>query len=126
MPDRFLAIMDMIGVWSPDLQPTASTLSVRSILVQVVTVCTPFQARGSCQGDSGGPLFAREVIGVEVKKGKKRKGKRRKVRRFPIYRDVQMGIVSFGIGCALPEFPGVYTRLSNPGINAFIADAVNP
>ncbi|XP_031836638.1 trypsin-4-like [Nomia melanderi] len=39
----------------------------------------------TCQGDSGGPL---------------------------VYKDVQIGIVSWGFECARPGFPGVYTRVS--------------
>lgn len=60
-------------------------------------VCTYRSARGDCQGDSGGPLFHK--LGGKI---------------------VQVGIVSFGDGCAAPDLPNVYTRVSNPDIKAFI------
>lgn len=41
------------------------------------------------QGDSGGPMV--------IKQGS---------------RWIQAGVVSFGYGCALPEYPGVYARVS--------------
>uniref|UniRef100_A0A668UWX4 Peptidase S1 domain-containing protein n=1 Tax=Oreochromis aureus TaxID=47969 RepID=A0A668UWX4_OREAU len=54
-------------------------------------ICAGLSAGGkdSCQGDSGGPMVSKQN------------------RRW-----VQAGIVSFGTGCARPNLPGVYTRVS--------------
>ncbi|KAJ8399975.1 hypothetical protein AAFF_G00407050 [Aldrovandia affinis] len=54
-------------------------------------ICAGLSTGGkdSCQGDSGGPMVSKQNS---------------------VW--VQSGIVSFGIGCAQPEFPGVYTRVS--------------
>jgi trypsin len=60
-------------------------------------VCAEALLKDSCQGDSGGPLFA-------TKGG----------------RPVQVGIVSYGLGCAVPEFPGVYSEVNNASIRSFI------
>lgn len=48
--------------------------------------------KDSCQGDSGGPLMVPSIIDGRI-----------------IY--YQIGIVSYGIGCARSDVPGVYTRV---------------
>ena len=61
------------------------------------TICAGFSSGGydSCQGDSGGPLFFRPA------------------RAFgdPINEPVLVGVVSWGIGCALSGLYGVYTNV---------------
>ncbi|MFJ6940315.1 S1 family peptidase [Streptomyces sp. NPDC101132] len=57
---------------------------------QAVNVCAGVEGKDSCQGDSGGPLF-RVVAG----------------------RTYQIGIVSYGEGCAEQGAPGVYASTSS-------------
>ena len=61
-------------------------------------ICAETLGGDSCQGDSGGPLFGDLADG----------------------RQVQVGIVSYGLGCATPEFPGVYGEVNNASIHEFI------
>ncbi len=61
-------------------------------------ICAETLGGDSCQGDSGGPLFGNLADG----------------------RRVQVGIVSYGLGCATPEFPGVYSEVNNVSIHNFI------
>ncbi|MFE7777363.1 S1 family peptidase [Streptomyces sp. NPDC057445] len=70
----------------------ASCSSSYPDLVANEEICAGFNQGGvdTCQGDSGGPMFRKDNAGAWV----------------------QVGIVSWGIGCARPGYPGVYTEVS--------------
>lgn len=63
---------------------TADTVGISDAMICALI---PGGGKGSCQGDSGGPLMINTNEGWQ-----------------------QIGIVSWGIGCAAEGFPGVYTR----------------
>jgi secreted trypsin-like serine protease len=64
--------------------------TVNVTLVRDESICAGKPGVDTCQGDSGGPLVRRVAGGGYV----------------------QVGIVSFGLGCGRRNFPGVYTQLS--------------
>lgn len=75
--------------------PVVSQTVCRSSYGSSITdnmLCAGYQAGGkdSCSGDSGGPLFVNTGSGTAI-----------------------VGIVSFGNGCAEPNYYGVYTKISS-------------
>jgi len=71
-----------------------------NITSRMVCAGVPEGGKDSCQGDSGSAL-------VLKKSGK------------------QVGIVSWGLGCAEKEHPGVYTNLADKEIQDFIGEELN-
>jgi len=74
------------------IAPIPACNDVYGLVPQDKMICAwhPPGGKDSCQGDSGGPLFYQ---GGSV--------------------FVQIGVVSFGLSCALPNTPGVYTNVAN-------------
>jgi len=64
-------------------------------------LCAAADGKDACQGDSGGPII---IKGADAA--------------F----DVQVGIVSWGRGCACPGYPGVYAKVADP--QGFIAHTI--
>jgi secreted trypsin-like serine protease len=68
--------------------------------VGALMVAAGKEGKDTCSGDSGGPMFARRAD-----------------KRY------QVGITSFGRGCAARGYPGVYTEVNAPSIRRFIVNA---
>jgi secreted trypsin-like serine protease len=60
-------------------------------LVVADSICAGTPKADTCQGDSGGPMVGQDAAGVWV----------------------QVGITSWGLGCARDSYPGVYTEISH-------------
>ncbi|MCA2218641.1 S1 family peptidase [Jidongwangia harbinensis] len=77
----------------PMVSDAACAKAYRTVGVQLVeneSLCAGRRGVDTCQGDSGGPLVRKDGRG----------------------RWTQVGIVSWGLGCARTGYPGVYTQLS--------------
>ena len=72
-----------VDVWSTDRCNNAYGGGITDRMV-----CAAREGKDSCQGDSGGPI-------IDTASGK------------------QIGVVSWGIGCARPQFPGVYAKVAD-------------
>ena len=74
----------------PDDKCAAAYRKAGVELVMEESLCAGRRGVDTCQGDSGGPMIGRDRIGAWV----------------------QVGIVSWGLGCARPGYPGVYLQIS--------------
>lgn len=86
MPGHNVISKDLHCVSLPIIHPFLCSYLYYSFNVSRVDVICTFSSKGkdACTGDSGGPLLCNGT---------------------------QLGIISWGIGCALPNNPGVYTRV---------------
>ncbi|MBO4207074.1 S1 family peptidase [Micromonospora echinofusca] len=76
----------------PFVSDSSCSASYGGDLIPAEEICAGYSSGGvdTCQGDSGGPMFRRNSAGAWV----------------------QVGIVSWGYGCARAGYPGVYTQVS--------------
>jgi secreted trypsin-like serine protease len=92
---------DRMRVARVPIVPDATTKKAYgSVYVGALMIPVGKEGKDACNGDSGGPMFAGQ------------NGKR-----------YQIGITSFGKGCAARGYPGVYTEVNAPAVRHFIVQA---
>ena len=76
----------------PFVSDTTCQSNYRGGIIPSQEICAGYPTGGidTCQGDSGGPMFRRDAANAWI----------------------QVGVVSWGDGCAKPNKPGVYTEVS--------------
>jgi len=79
---------DLQWVAVPTVTNAQCNQAYNGITSSMICAGLPTGGKDSCQGDSGGPFICRNDNGKAV----------------------LTGVVSFGIGCALADYPGVYAR----------------
>ena len=93
-PDR------MRQAWVPIISDARARDAYGPRYVGALMVAAGKKGKDTCDGDSGGPMFATLS------------GKR-----------YQIGITSFGRGCATRKYPGVYTEVNSFAVRSFIVRA---
>lgn len=82
------------------ITPRQNCTAIYSGDVTLRMICAGVEGQDSCRGDTGGPL-------VNVKT------------------NIQVGVRSWGYGCAREGYPGIYTNVADAEIKAFISSVVN-
>ncbi|XP_034255279.1 trypsin-like [Thrips palmi] len=93
-PDHLLAVM----LPNLPLEVCKGLYATRNLLVDDTMICAGFGGKDSCKGDSGGPVVDDQ--------------------------QVQVGIVSWGVGCGDVGYPGLYSNLANPILRQWIVQTV--
>jgi|SRR5215218_90536 len=86
----------------PLVSDTQCETSYREEFYPALMVCAGEKGVDTCQGDSGGPMFVEDSTAVRR----------------------QIGITSWGFGCAVAGSPGVYTEVNAEPIHDFIVQAM--
>ncbi|KAK3925614.1 Trypsin-2 [Frankliniella fusca] len=95
LPTDLYAVM----VPSMPLDVCKQVYDAQGDLVDETMICAGIGGKDSCQGDSGGPLVDDQ--------------------------HVQVGVVSWGIGCGSPGYPGLYANLAHPELQQWIIETSN-